>query len=112
MKGKQTPRARARARTETLPETLRSRVRIENVRPSVDGGRYPIKRTAGEPVAVSADVFADGHDRLRVRLVHRQSGSDEWLGLFMDDMGNDVWQASFEVLAMGRHEYRVEAWID
>lgn len=97
---------------ETLSETLRGRVMIENVRPSVDGGRYPIKRTVGETVLVQADVFADGHDKLRVRLLHRRPGSEEWLGTFMDEMGNDLWQASFEVAELGRHQYRVEAWID
>src|SRR5262245_35233666 len=40
----------------------RRRVAIENVQPSLDCGRFPIKRTVGETVTVTADVFADGHD--------------------------------------------------
>ena len=40
----------------------RRRVIIAGVQPSVDGGRYPIKRTVGETVAVEADIFGDGHD--------------------------------------------------
>jgi hypothetical protein len=32
--------------------------------PEIDGGRFPIKRTVGEDVTVSADIFADGHDLL------------------------------------------------
>jgi starch synthase (maltosyl-transferring) len=35
---------------------------IEHVRPEIDGGRFPIKRTVGERLDVTADVFADGHD--------------------------------------------------
>jgi starch synthase (maltosyl-transferring) len=37
-------------------------VGVECIRPDVDGGRFPIKRTPGEPVEVSATIFADGHD--------------------------------------------------
>src|SRR5262245_64392543 len=45
-----------------LPTAAASRVVIENVRPEIDGGRFPIKRTIGERVHVTADIFADGHD--------------------------------------------------
>src|ERR1700682_4011136 len=38
---------------------------IEHVRPCVDGGRFPGKATVNLPLEISADVFADGHDRLR-----------------------------------------------
>ena len=43
---------------------LANRVVIEHVRPRVDDGRFPIKRTPGERVDVTRDVFADGHDVL------------------------------------------------
>src|SRR5258708_949836 len=39
-----------------------NRVVIEHVRPAIDSGRFAIKRTVGERVDVSADIFADGHD--------------------------------------------------
>ncbi|HMJ87463.1 MAG TPA: maltotransferase domain-containing protein, partial [Vicinamibacterales bacterium] len=35
---------------------------VEHVRPEIDGGRFPVKRTIGERVDVTADIFADGHD--------------------------------------------------
>ena len=35
---------------------------IENLQPLIEGGRYPIKRIAGEDLAVDADIFKDGHD--------------------------------------------------
>src|SRR5262249_11684647 len=35
---------------------------IEDIFPCVDGGRYPIKRIAGESVEVWADIFREGHD--------------------------------------------------
>jgi starch synthase (maltosyl-transferring) len=40
------------------------RVVIERVWPEIDAGRFPIKRTVGEQVTVSADIFADGYDVL------------------------------------------------
>ena len=68
---------------EPLQKRALSRVVIEGVEPEVDGGRFPIKRTVGEEVAVSADIFADGpehHIRRRAnerhREVHRQPGVD------------------------------------
>ena len=39
------------------------RVIIEAVEPQVDGGRFPIKRVVGEKVAVSADIYKEGHDK-------------------------------------------------
>ncbi len=47
---------------------------IEGVAPEIDGGRFPIKRTVGEPVVVEADVFTDGHDALTCRLLWRAGG--------------------------------------
>jgi hypothetical protein len=41
-----------------------SRVVIEHMQPQIDGGRFPVKRTVGEALFVTADVFADGHDLL------------------------------------------------
>ncbi|MDA0714147.1 MAG: DUF3416 domain-containing protein [Bacteroidetes bacterium] len=35
---------------------------VRNVYPSIEGGRFPIKRVVGETVQVWADVFSDGHD--------------------------------------------------
>ena len=41
------------------------RIQIGRPEPMIDCGRYPSKRTVGDAVAVSADIFADGHDVLR-----------------------------------------------
>jgi starch synthase (maltosyl-transferring) len=46
---------------------------IEGVRPQIDGGRFPIKRVAGDEVIVEADAFADGHDRVACVLLHRRA---------------------------------------
>src|SRR5690242_7920689 len=122
------PGAAARQRQDPAPgrapEELR-RVTIENIRPSVDGGRFPIKRTPGERVDVRADVYADGHEQLRVVLLDRPRGSSDsafserknavgWRETEMDQPqpGLDEWTASFEVSDIGWHEYAVGGWVD
>jgi len=96
----------------SLDVSLRRRVVIENVLPSVDDGRFPIARTVGERVIVRADVFADGHDSLAAVLLHRPDGSRSWQETAMVPLGNDRWQASFVVEQLATYEYTVEGWID
>ena len=104
------------------PVAAPSRVVIEDVQPAIDGGRFPVKRTVGETVDVTADVFADGHDKLtavlRYRLVPASAGQAPagghagWREVEMEALGNDRWQARFSVEALGEYEFAVEAWID
>ena len=92
------------------PQLLR-RVVIEGVHPEVDSGRFPIKRTAGEEVVVTADVYTDGHDRLAAALLFRREGA-EWREAPMTALVNDRWQAAFRVDDLGRYEYTIEGWVD
>jgi len=89
-----------------------SRVVIENVVPQVDAGRFPIKRVVGERVSVSADIFADGHDKLAARLLFRCAGDAQWHEVPMRPLVNDRWEAEFRVTDLGTYEYTVRAWID
>ena len=62
-----------RQRDAALPDLQdRGRVIVERVYPEIDGGRFPIKRSVGERVTVSADVFADGHEKLAGVVKYRQ----------------------------------------
>lgn len=90
----------------------RCRAAIENIRPRVDDGRYPVKRVVGESVTVEADVFADGHDRLAALLLYRHETERDWNEIFMAPLGNDRWRASFAAAAVGRYHYTVMAWVD
>ena len=92
-------------------ESLR-RVAIERVTPEVDCGRFPIKRTIGERVIVSADIHADGHDQLATALLFRKTGASRWREVPMVLVDNDRWEAHFTVEELGRYEYCVEGWID
>lgn len=88
------------------------RVVIENVYPEIQGGRFAIKRTVGERVVVSADIFTDGHDALSAVLLFRRSGETSWLEAPMVEEVNDRWHGSFTVLELGQYEYTLQAWVD
>ncbi len=90
----------------------RRRVAVERVRPAVDCGRFPIKRTVGERVLVTADVFADGHDVVQAALLSRKRGGCDWHATPMAPLGNDVWQGEFTVEELGQCEYAVRGWVD
>ena len=90
----------------------RQRVVIERVRPEIDGGRFPIKRTVGEDVVVEADLFADGHNVLSTLLQYRHEAHQQWTDLPMEFLGNDRWRASFPVTTVGRYRYTVTGWVD
>ena len=99
------------ARRELGSDSIR-RVVVEGVEPQVDCGRFPIKRVSGDPVMVTADVHADGHDVVAAVVLYRRAGEETWSETPMQAAGNDRWQAEFVVDALGRYEYSIEGWID
>ena len=102
------PRLRPRAQTAgTWP-----RVCIEAVTPSVDNGRFAVKRSVGERVCVEADAFCDGHDRIAVAVLWRPADAKTWANAPMRALGNDRWRAEFPLERIGTYEFRIEAWRD
>jgi starch synthase (maltosyl-transferring) len=98
--------------TTVFPSEGRSRVVVENVRPQVDCGRFPIKRVVGDTTEVQADVFTDGHDAVRASIQYKFEGDDEWQQTEMQPVVNDRWKAAFVVDQTGTYKYRVVGWID
>src|SRR5262249_44418109 len=68
------------------------RVAIESIAPSADGGAFAIKRVVGDTVVVEADVFADGHPILAVRLMWSTGDFEESHTVRMRALGNDRWR--------------------
>lgn len=95
-----------------FPEDGRQRVVIERVSPEIDAGRFPIKRTVGETVAVEADAFADGHDEIVVRLRYRPADEVAWSEVPMESLGNDRWRGQFPVQQLGDYVYTVSGAVD
>ena len=90
----------------------RRRVVIENIKPEIDCGRFPIKRVVGEKVVVTASIFADGHDALSARLLHKKHDEEEWREAPMRFLENDKWIGEFIVEEIGVYHYLIEGWID
>jgi starch synthase (maltosyl-transferring) len=88
------------------------RVVIEKVLPEVDGGRFPITRTPGELVSVSADIVSDGHDVIGASLMYREDGDQAWHEEPMALVTNDRWEAHFRVGGVGAYVYTSRAWVD
>jgi len=93
-------------------DSFLGRVVIENVQPQVDGGRFPIKRIVGDPVVVTADIFADGHDVLAAVVRFRKAEEAEWKESAMQELGNDRWQGTFRIDAQTPYVYTMAAWVD
>jgi starch synthase (maltosyl-transferring) len=95
-----------------MPQHGRIRAVIDQVLPAVDGGRFAVKRVAGDTVSVQAHCFTDGHDVLRVLLHWRRENDATAQEVPMKPIGNDVWTAAFVPPEVGRYRYTVSAWVD
>jgi starch synthase (maltosyl-transferring) len=117
----ESPTESARVHIETIRDEQARRVVIERVRPSIAGGRFPIKRTVGDAVRISADIFADGHDVITAMVRNRQptghgsrGAASRWREspMALAAPGTDEWHGQFSVGDLGWHEYQIVAWVD
>jgi starch synthase (maltosyl-transferring) len=92
------------------------RILIEDPRPLVDCGRYPVKACVGDRVEVSALVFRDGAAALGAVVRYRGPQDPVWseapMGRAELERGEDRWEGSFVVDAEGLWRWSIEAWID
>jgi starch synthase (maltosyl-transferring) len=91
---------------------LKQTIVIENVAPTVDGGRYPIKREVGGRLEVSADIFKEGHDQLVAFLKVRPGQRETWDETPMRHVDNDRWAGAFGLAEVGRYVFTIEALVD
>jgi starch synthase (maltosyl-transferring) len=96
----------------TLPKTRPARIQIQRVWPTLDCGRFPVKRSLGDEVSVWADVFGDGHDVVRAVVRYRGPGARRFSEAPMEPIGNDRWHGSFTASDLGRWQYTITAWVD
>ena len=92
------------------------RIRIAHPAPVVDGGRYAPKRTVGDTVDVQADIFRDGHEKLRAVVKYKAPGGRRWLEAPMTHLDPHIngvrWGGSFTVETTGTWQFSIEAWSD
>ncbi|WP_255027032.1 maltotransferase domain-containing protein [Rhodococcus sp. GA1] len=97
---------------------MTGRLAIDDVQPSIDGGRYPTKAVVGEVVPVSAVVWREGHDAIAATLAVRGPADDpESAGRLVripmvPGTEPDTFHATFSPTSVGAWTYRVEAWSD
>ncbi len=89
-----------------------SGILIEDVRPQVDCGRYPIKREIGDRVDVTADIFRDGHDLIAAVLQFRAHDEPDWREEEMRFIDNDRWGTFFIVARNTTYLYRIATFPD
>jgi starch synthase (maltosyl-transferring) len=107
------PRETKRKRDQRLAAaTTASRVVIEAIQPTVDNGRFAVKRVVGERVTVTADIFLDGHGELSAALQYRAKDENDWRETAMGLIANDRWSGHFLLDRVGPWLFRVSAWPD
>ncbi len=111
--------ARTSSPESPAPPTNRpARIVIQYPQPAVDGGQYPVKLCAGDTVAVSADIFRDGHDQILAVASYRPAGArsadHQEAPLRQIDAHEDGvrWAGEFTVSEKGDWEYEIAAWVD
>jgi starch synthase (maltosyl-transferring) len=85
---------------------------IEAVTPSVDCGRYPVKRIVGERCTVEADIFRDGHETIRAVIKWRRREDQHFSEAPMALFDNDRWRGAFPLDQNTRYVFTIEAWTD
>jgi starch synthase (maltosyl-transferring) len=89
-----------------------SHIVIEGVTPSIDGGRFPVKRAVGEACIVEADIFREGHQILRAVVQWRCDRDEGFAESPMRPIGNDRWRGEFVPSENALYWYGIEAWTD
>jgi starch synthase (maltosyl-transferring) len=95
-----------------MDHTGRKRVIISNVFPSIDDGLYPARAIVNEPLTISADIFADGHDELKASILVKHISEKTWTEHNLQFAENDSWRGAFTPEEMGLYQFRVQAWMD
>ncbi|MEX2081778.1 MAG: maltotransferase domain-containing protein, partial [Dehalococcoidia bacterium] len=94
-------------------EPRAERIVIEDVRPNVNAGRYPVKRIVGEALDVRASIIKEGHDVLQAE-VELWQGEQSILSLpLAHDVATDDWHAGLLLdVPPGTYAYRIVTWTD
>jgi starch synthase (maltosyl-transferring) len=95
----------------SMDKLAKERVAIENIYPTIDGGRFPAKRIVGDVLEVGADIFSDGHEKLAADLLITEPGQDP-VRVPMKHQGNDRWTARHTLERQGLAQFDIEAWRD
>ncbi|MDT8347034.1 MAG: alpha-1,4-glucan--maltose-1-phosphate maltosyltransferase [Flavobacteriaceae bacterium] len=90
----------------------RNRVIIEHISPSLNHGRFYVKRVVDEPLKIQASIFADGHDLIAAEVLFKKTTAKNWNITPMQPQENDRWHAVIAAQKPGSYHYKIRAWID
>jgi len=87
---------------------------IEDIQPSIDGGRLPVKGIVGNLIAVEATVFRHGHERVCAALRWAAPGSatHDQIPMTLVNPGLDRWRSHLRLDHAGRYRFTIVAWTD
>jgi starch synthase (maltosyl-transferring) len=94
------------------PGQTPNRILIQDVRPQVDCGRYPVKAVVGDGVRVTATIIRDGHEVLGATVRYKAPAATRWKEAPLRAIGNDLFEGSFQPDSCGIWCFRIEAWVD
>ncbi|MCK0168468.1 alpha-1,4-glucan--maltose-1-phosphate maltosyltransferase [Jannaschia sp. S6380] len=95
------------------PRSLsRARLAIEEVAPTVDGGRFAAKTVAGWPTRFAADILADGHEVLGAAVMVALPGQKAMTEIALAHDVNDRWRGRHVFDHPGPAKFSVIAWRD
>lgn len=98
--------------TPTMQRMNDDRIRFDRIEPSIQGGKFPVKRLQGELVQIGATIFRDGSEVLGAAVRYHHEGSREYHHVPLKHAGNDRWTGSFLVEQLGTYQFSVVAWTD
>ncbi len=95
----------------STPRSAPDRILIEDVTPSLDGGRWPVKRALGTSLDVEATILRDGHDVIEAA-VEVDAPDDTRAVHALAPIGGDRFVGSVAPTDLGLHRFRVVAWVN
>lgn len=98
--------------SDALCDLAANRIAIEGVSPEIDGGRFPAKCVAGEPVLIEADIFSYGHETIDACLLYRPAGTEGWSEQPMTLLKNDRWHVTVVLGENRLYQFTFGAWRD
>jgi starch synthase (maltosyl-transferring) len=102
-----------RRAVELDPDRTPAHLVVSGIAPTVQDGRYAVKRLVGDELRIGADIFTDGHDILAARVLYRTPGERRPASVPMTySFDDDRWYATLPLDRVGEWHFTVEGWID
>lgn len=91
---------------------MKNRALIEFVFPTVNEGKFYLKKVVGDKIEIKSHIFGDGHDEINARILYKFGKHKMWRNSPLLHKSNDEWEGSFLVEEIGSYFFTVEAWVD